>query len=320
MRCSACGSEAAIGARFCAACGAALPVAQAQIQGGGGNGGGGSGVVGGGGGPVQVQVHVNLPHTAHAPARALTRRGHGGALAVTSPYFCHSCGQRTNPLPYFARGINIAKLALLFPFTSFVGPLVLFLIRKDRLVCGYCKALLSGEVHMPMLSAFSSTAVEDHALLGPMADQALMEKHLDNQEIAHLERSTRRRRTKAWTYGVLSAGLAGLGAVAVETGGPGPVFFVMGGLAGVGALVNGTRSKRDGVLAAARRQRQRVMEVLQLAREHGGKLTVTLVATHLQVDFREAEALLDGMVDGRRVDVHVDDQGRMTYVFPELQG
>jgi hypothetical protein len=307
MRCSACGSEAAMGARFCAACGAALPQVQAQAQ-------------AGGGGPVQVQVHVNLPHA--PPPRALVPRAHahGGALAVTSPYFCHSCGQRTNPLPYFARGMNIAKLALLFPFTSFIGPLVLFLIRKDRLVCGVCKSLLPGEVAMPMLSAFSSTAVDDHSLVPPVQDQALMEKHLDNQEIAHLERSTRRRRGKAWSYGVAAAGLAGLGAVALETAGPFPVFFAMSGLAGVGAVVNGTRSKRDGVMAAARRQRQRVMEILSLARQHGGKLTVTLVATHMQLDFREAEALLDGMVDGRRVDVHVDDQGRMTYVFPELQG
>jgi hypothetical protein len=304
MRCTACGSEAAVGARFCAACGAALPQAQVQAQ----------------GPPVHVQVHVNLPQHDPVP-RALALRGHGGALARVSPFFCHSCGQRTSPMPYFSRGMNIAKAALLFPFTSFVGPLVLFLVRKDRLICSLCKSLLPGEVAMPFVGAFSSTAVADYGLLPPMRDDAMAEKALDNQEITHLEMASRRRKAKAWTYGVATVALGGLGYMVQEPGAdPAPVLWAMSALTGLGAVVNGTRSKRDGVLAAARRQRQRVMEVLALARANQGKLTVTLVATHLELDFQEAEALLDGMVDGRRVDVHVDDQGRMTYVFPELQG
>ena len=45
---------------------------------------------------------------------------------------------------------------------------------------------------------------------------------------------------------------------------------------------------------------------------------MTTVAAHMRLDLQEAEALLDSMVDGRRVDVHVDDAGRLTYVFPEL--
>jgi hypothetical protein len=84
-------------------------------------------------------------------------------------------------------------------------------------------------------------------------------------------------------------------------------------------LVNRQRGQQNNVLAAAARQRQRVQEILTMARANAGKLNVTMVASQLHLDFPEAEALLDRMVDGRRVDVEVDDQGRMNYVFPELK-
>jgi hypothetical protein len=335
MRCTACGSEAAPGARFCAGCGARLaaeapvpgplaplppaplppapspagpltpsanltaPYASHQVQASPGHG-------------VHLNVNVNVP--AHRydhdyePERALARR---------PGVFCQSCGQRTLPMPYFSRGLNVAKAAVLFPFSVF-GPLLLFLIRKDRVVCGSCKALLPGEVHIPLGDTFNPAprSLEAHQqALARRQDPALVEKEMVNQEIDHLVRRSRRRQGKAWTYGLAAGALMGVGAV---THGPNEMFFALGGLSGVGAVVNGRRSRRDGVDAEAKRQRQRVLEILALARQHQGRLTVTLVASHMQIDFREAEALLDSMVDGRRVDVHVDDQGRMSYVFPEL--
>ena len=118
----------------------------------------------------------------------------------------------------------------------------------------------------------------------------------------------------------MTAVMAGLGGMAAGGGSPEPTtfFFMMSGLSGAGALVSSQRGKRFGSEAAAKRHRQRVLEVLALARAHSGRLNVTMVASHMAMDLREAESLLDSMVDGRRVDVHVDDQGRMTYVFPEL--
>ncbi len=74
-------------------------------------------------------------------------------------------------MPYFARGLNVAKAAVLFPFSVF-GPLLLFLIRKDRVVCGNCKALLPGEVHIPLGDTFnpSPRSLEAHAAgAGPPA-------------------------------------------------------------------------------------------------------------------------------------------------------
>jgi hypothetical protein len=222
-------------------------------------------------------------------------------------------------MSYFARGLNVAKAAVLFPFSVF-GPLLLFLIRKDRVVCSNCKSLLPGEVHIPLGETFNPAprSLEAHQqALARRQDPALIEREIVDQEVQHLERRGRRRVGKAWTYGVAAGMLAGVGVTAIGEG-PEQLFFALSGLSGVGAVVNGRRGKRDNLEAQAKKQRQRVLEILGLARQHGGRLTVTLVASHMQIDFREAEALLDSMVDGRRVDVHVDDQGRISYVFPEL--
>jgi hypothetical protein len=312
MRCSVCGSESAFTARFCATCGKPLaaaepapPPAPASPPAGGPPHSP----------PTALQVNVHLPSGLPAPIQ----RG----------VYCASCQQRTVPVPYFSRGINIAKLAVLLPFT-FVGPLLFFLIRKDRLVCSWCRSLLPGELPLPLLDAFESSppAITDRRL-APLGNEATRAQagltdwpgnDLASHEIAHLERRSRRNRRRSWSLGVATAMMTALGGMAASSGGaePATFFFAMGGLTGAGALVSSSRGKKLGDEASTKRNRQRVLEVLGLARAHQGRLNVTLVASHMSLDLREAESLLDGMVDGRRVDVHVDEQGRMTYVFPEL--
>ena len=332
MRCTACAAEAAPGARFCATCGARLvgelqttqpasppatqtahqPTQSAQSSWGSVHHAQASN-----GQPVHLQVNVNLPPA----ARRHLDDDQPRELARRPGVFCQSCGQRTMPMPYFARGLNVAKAAVLFPFSVF-GPLLLFLIRKDRVVCSNCKALLPGEVNIPLLETFSAAPASLERGLSKQDGQALdareAEKQLVNEEIEHLERRSRRRASKAWSYGLTAGLLAGAGGLVAANGGPEVLFFGLSGLTGIGAVSNGRRSKQDGIAAQMKRQRQRVLELLGLARQHGGRLNVTLVASHMHLDFREAETLLDSMVDGRRVDVQVDDQGRVNYVFPEL--
>jgi DNA-binding IclR family transcriptional regulator len=60
------------------------------------------------------------------------------------------------------------------------------------------------------------------------------------------------------------------------------------------------------------------LQLLALAAESGGRLSVTQVATRLGLEMTEAERALDGIVDGRRVDIQTDPAGRIWYVFPEL--
>ena len=185
---------------------------------------------------------------------------------------------------------------------------------------------------LPLLDAFESSpaAMADRRLMpfpgegvSSRAQAGLTEwagNEAASHEIAHLEQRSRRNRRRSWSLGVATAMMTALGGMAAGSGGaePSVFFFAMGGLTGAGALVSSQRGKRFGSEASSKRNRQRVLEVLGLARANHGRLNVTMVASHMSLDLREAEALLDSMVDGRRVDVHVDDQGRMTYVFPEL--
>jgi DNA-binding IclR family transcriptional regulator len=62
-------------------------------------------------------------------------------------------------------------------------------------------------------------------------------------------------------------------------------------------------------------QRRRILE---LAGRRQGKLTVADVATSLGMDLKDAEHILDTLVDGRHVDVEVSEEGRLFYVFPDL--
>jgi hypothetical protein len=241
--------------------------------------------------------------------------------------FCPNCRQRTVPVPYFSRGFNVAKaVALTIPFTP-VASFLFFLIRRDRALCSWCKSVLPGEIDVPLLDTFSSTPLGmtgPDLLLGEGAHgEALIRAgETAEHEIALHENKSRRSRRRASTLGAAALLFSGIGGfVAADAGVEAATFlFSMGGITGIGAFANSRRSKRHGLAAQAKRQRQRVLEILSLARSHAGKLTVTMVAGHMRLDLQEAEALLDSMVDGRRVDVHVDDAGRLTYVFPELTG
>jgi len=59
-------------------------------------------------------------------------------------------------------------------------------------------------------------------------------------------------------------------------------------------------------------------EIYRLAKEHDGVLTVSDVVSELNFDPKEAQAHLDDLTDGERVDMHVDDDGIVRYVFREL--
>jgi hypothetical protein len=291
MVCPSCGAVAADEARFCASCGTALrgePGAR----------------------------------PAGAPARA------GRPEAPAPGMMCPGCRQHTVPIPYFARGANIAKAVVLAPFFTPIASLVFFLLFKDKFLCTWCRSVLPIEAPVGLLEAFSPNVTMlppgSEALVpyggpgggGPAALAASQDSH----EIARLERKGRQGRFRAWALGTMTAGLVTLGGLAAGAGGEeaAAVFFSMGGLGGVGAFVAEARGRGHRRLAQEKRKRQETLRILQLARENGGRLTVTLVATRLHMDFKEAEAALDALVDGRRVDIRTDDEGRVTYVFPEI--
>ena len=240
--------------------------------------------------------------------------------------YCPHCRQRTVPVPYFSRGINVGKAAFLFLLTP-AAPLVFFFLRRDRAVCSWCRSMLPGEVDVPLLDTFSPTP------LSPRQAQQLLEEGSPGgalesssegtqREIAIHEHKGRRSARRVSTMGTAAVVFAGLGGwVASNEGAAAAAYlWTLGGLSGAVAFASARRGQRHNIAAQITRQRHRVLEILNLAKANAGKLTVTAVAAHMQLDLRESEALLDSMVDGRRIDVQVDDGGRITYVFPELIG
>lgn len=88
------------------------------------------------------------------------------------------------------------------------------------------------------------------------------------------------------------------------------------GLAGSGLLLSGWR--------ALQRRRQTAFnrlcrKVLMLAHQGSGVVTVTEVATELELSMAAAEKLLDAMDDGLRVKSEVSQEGIIYYEFPEVK-
>ncbi|MFP4067203.1 MAG: hypothetical protein ACLFRR_00195 [Spirochaetaceae bacterium] len=58
--------------------------------------------------------------------------------------------------------------------------------------------------------------------------------------------------------------------------------------------------------------------VYQLAAKHKGRITVSDAVIDLGLDVKDAEELLQSLVDNVRVRMELDDNGRVTYEFPEI--
>lgn len=65
-------------------------------------------------------------------------------------------------------------------------------------------------------------------------------------------------------------------------------------------------------------RRPSATEIFRLAKRNAGALTVSDVVSELGADPKDAEELLDGLTDGRRVDMEVDSNGVVRYVFREF--
>ena len=119
---------------------------------------------------------------------------------------------------------------------------------------------------------------------------------------------------------IIGVGMAAFAAIMISVG------FIefelaavaIGGVIGAGGTATfwwGMKAKQevDRVLAARTQRR-----VLMLATEKGGVLTVTEVATALNMSLDRAEELMNSMDDGFRVRSDVTEQGIIVYEFPEV--
>ncbi len=121
---------------------------------------------------------------------------------------------------------------------------------------------------------------------------------------------------------VAGAGLAGLGAFLIVAVGAAQQVLeaaLVGsamGLAGSALLLSGRRALQKRRQAVFNRLCRRV---LMLARQRGAVVTVTEVATELDLSLPAAEKLLQAMDDGLRVRSEVSEEGIIYYEFPEVK-
>jgi len=88
------------------------------------------------------------------------------------------------------------------------------------------------------------------------------------------------------------------------------------GRGGLGTRHGDAYTNLDGRFAS--RGRSSVQELFRLARRHRGVLTVSDVVSELGLEPQDAERLLDEVADGTRVDIEVEQDGVVRYVFREL--
>jgi hypothetical protein len=63
----------------------------------------------------------------------------------------------------------------------------------------------------------------------------------------------------------------------------------------------------------------RETDIYRLAAGKSGKITVSDVVTELGIEPKKAEEILDSMTDGIRVQMEVEDNGMLVYIFPEMK-
>jgi len=293
MFCSRCGEAQSPEARFCSRCGArnAAP-----------------GTDQAGAYPRQrASVTLSDPDPTGAPGRgrkASLAAGLDGDLdgGPTGLRVCTTCGFRGEGVGYFRRTGNQVLLGALTLFTYAIGGLIYWGLKRDVRICPSCG---TDWAKSERLSRWGSAVPTRTGATG------------EGLGVARVG-------TKLPSEGRWRRGLGLLLAV-------GTPWFVWTGFAdaapsalAVGALVGaaGWLSFRSGADSNLRR-REAIMdwlrrEVLALARIRGGRLTVTEVASSLELSLPAAERVLFSMDDGLRVRSEVTDEGVIVFEFPEL--
>jgi hypothetical protein len=215
---------------------------------------------------------------------------------------CPRCQFTGQGVDYFSRPGHVALLVAASVMTYGVGGLVYWLLRNGKSVCPNCGFLWEGVPRLRGATSLPDGSSESMAI-GPLSTPG-----------APLPSDGKKRRA-------FGAVLASIGALPIIGG---IVMSVPPALLGGSVLVAGGGAMYSWGWSALR-ERRRALElalerqVLQLATLRGGELTVTDVATALDLSLPAAEKILYRMDDGFRVTSDVTDEGIVLFQFPEVQ-
>src|SRR5687768_171458 len=124
-------------------------------------------------------------------------------------------------------------------------------------------------------------------------------------------------------FGAMLIGGGVLAAAAMAVLFPGAIGIALAILAGGFGVGLGALALKGGAKAGAHADRtqrtDRELKILELAEKSNGDLTATEVARAMKLSLEQADAALTAMADGARVNVEIDENGIVHYVFRELR-
>jgi hypothetical protein len=243
----------------------------------------------------------------NAPAALPEREPRGRPLAT-----CPACGYRGDGIPYFRRAGHAALLVAATVFTYGIGGLAYWLIKRNDLICPSCGLSWGRAVH-----AFGP----GNGALGP--GTAVTEGDgADGRSGAPVPRipaeplpgSGIGRRVTGVLMALLALLLLGLGIVGGDLGMV--AVSTVSGAGGAATFAWGWKALQQRREAVLRRLQRKV---LHLARERGGRLTATDVASELDLSLSGGERVLLSLDDGFRVRSDVTEEGLLVFDFPEIR-
>lgn len=209
---------------------------------------------------------------------------------------CPRCAYVGEGIEYFRRPGHVGLLVGISLFTYGLGGLAYWLARRKHRICPQCG-----------LSWMHASALGTGGRLPTRVGGGVKTEE-------PLPRSGIGRRIIGVGMAALAALMISIGFVEFEL-----AVVAVGSVIGAGGTATfwwGVKAKQELMRAlSARTQRQ----VLMLATEKGGVLTVTEVAAALSMSLEKAEEIMIGMDDGFRVRSEVTEQGIIVYEFPEVR-
>ena len=208
-------------------------------------------------------------------------------------------------MPYFRRAGHAILLVGATVFTYGIGGLAYWLLKRHDRICPSC-GLSWGRAQL-------SPADGDRVLegAGPRSGEAV--SHWGGGDDV-LPPSGAGRRVTGVVLALLALLLLGGGIVEWEMGMI--VASIVMAAGGSASFVWGSRALQQRREAVLRRLQRRV---LHLARERGGRLTATDVASELDLSLSGGERVLLSLDDGFRVRSDVTDEGLLVFDFPEIR-
>lgn len=220
----------------------------------------------------------------------------GGAFLTSGVRRCPRCGYQGDGIPYFKRASHLALLVGVSVFTYGLGGIGYWLWKRNQVICPSC-----GLAWHRFPQALPPP--QDRRSPSPVAAE----------EDDPLPRGGVFRR-------VLGVGLILIATIMVVAGiaETEAALIAVGsvmGAAGSGGFWWGLRALSERRKALMQRMQQKV---LRLATHRGGTLTVTEVASDLNISLPAAEKILGSLDDGFRVRCEISKEGVLFYEFPEV--